>query len=79
MNEYYQNSFNDNNMYLFMAFIQALLVVEMMMAVMITKKRQKKKKENDLKLFVRLKIGERKNTEKWKKNGKKCDKKSEIR
>lgn len=62
-----------------MSFIQALLVEETMMAVRTIKKRQKKKKENGWRRSGRLKSVGRKNIEKWKKNGRRCDKRSETR
>lgn len=51
----------------------------MMMAVKTTRKRLRKKRENVLKLSVKLKNGERKNIEKWKKNERRCAKIFAIR
>lgn len=50
-----------------------------MMAVKTTKKRQKKRKENDWRRSGRPKNAEKRNIEKWKKNARRCDRKSEIR
>lgn len=49
------------------------------MVVKTTKKRQKKRKENGWRLSGRPKSVERKNIEKWRKNGRRCDRKYVIR